>query len=58
MFSDLPVVQALAKELSHTLFPTSSASKLKVQVNFGKHVIVTGGHWKSEVMQWLKTRGF
>ncbi|KAH6918742.1 mitochondrial large subunit ribosomal protein-domain-containing protein [Coprinopsis sp. MPI-PUGE-AT-0042] len=49
----------LAKEISLSLFEpdTYEAQKLKVRTNH-QHVIVSGGRWKQEVLEWLKTKGF
>jgi len=53
-------ISALAKELSQSLFPSGSqeAFKMKIQSNFSKHVIISGGNWKNEVLEWLKKKGF
>ena len=53
-------IQALAKDLSRSLFEQDSdaASRLKIQINQSKHLIITGGRWKNEVLEWLKKEGF
>ncbi|PPQ78539.1 hypothetical protein CVT25_011811 [Psilocybe cyanescens] len=50
----------LARDLSESLFEkeTYEATRLKVQIAQNKHLIVSGGHWKNEVIEWLKSRGF
>ncbi|KAJ2916866.1 hypothetical protein MD484_g3560, partial [Candolleomyces efflorescens] len=49
----------LAEELASTLFsPTSrEAQRLKIKTNHN-HVVISGGRWKQEVVEWLKAKGF
>jgi len=51
---------ALAKDLSQTLFQPHSpeAVRMKVRVLRSRHLIITGGRWKHQVMQWLTQKGF
>ncbi|KAE9406786.1 hypothetical protein BT96DRAFT_208680 [Gymnopus androsaceus JB14] len=53
-------VQALAQEMSTSLFPSGSpeASKLKISINRSKHLIIQGGRWKHNVVDWLLQKGF
>ncbi|KAI6118759.1 mitochondrial large subunit ribosomal protein-domain-containing protein [Pisolithus croceorrhizus] len=52
--------QVLANELKASLFgPNSPATaKLGVRVHGRRHIIITGGRWKVDVMAWLASRGF
>ncbi|KDR81456.1 hypothetical protein GALMADRAFT_113774 [Galerina marginata CBS 339.88] len=53
-------VAALAKDLSHSLFEKESheASQLRIQISQSKHLIISGGRWKNDVLEWLKGKGF
>lgn len=53
-------LQALADDLARTLFPkgSSEAKRLAVQANNNRHLILTGGRWKNDVVRWLVQRGF
>ncbi|KAF8905982.1 mitochondrial large subunit ribosomal protein-domain-containing protein [Gymnopilus junonius] len=53
-------VDALGKDLTGSLFAEGSyeASRLNVQNSHSKHLIISGGRWKNEVIEWLKKRGF
>lgn len=53
-------LQDLAREMQAALFPpgTPEATRLAVATVRGRHVVLTGGHWKREVVQWLQSRGF
>jgi len=53
-------MQALAKDLSSSLFEHDSdaATRLKIQIKQSKHLEITGGRWKNEVLEWLKKGGF
>ncbi|KIM49280.1 hypothetical protein M413DRAFT_438461 [Hebeloma cylindrosporum] len=53
-------VSALAKDLSNSLFEQDSdaAARLKIQINQSKHLTITGGRWKNEVLEWLRREGF
>jgi large subunit ribosomal protein L49 len=52
--------KALAKELTETLFEKTSddAARLKIRIMRSRHLILTGGRWKNQVMEWLKAKGF
>ncbi|RDB21170.1 54S ribosomal protein img2, mitochondrial [Hypsizygus marmoreus] len=51
---------ALAKELSHTLFEKGSpeAARMKIEIVRSKNLVISGGHWKNDVVEWLKAKGF
>ncbi|RPD66007.1 hypothetical protein L226DRAFT_566489 [Lentinus tigrinus ALCF2SS1-7] len=51
---------ALADDLARTLFPagSSEAERIQVQTVHQKHVVISGGRWKSDVIRWLAQRGF
>lgn len=53
-------VQLLAKDLSTTLFERDSpeASRFKIEIVRSKNLILSGGHWKNDVIEWLKKKGF
>uniref|UniRef100_A0A8H8CNZ1 Large ribosomal subunit protein mL49 n=1 Tax=Psilocybe cubensis TaxID=181762 RepID=A0A8H8CNZ1_PSICU len=50
----------LARDISESLFEkdTYEASRLKVQITQNKHLILSGGHWKNHVIEWLRSKGF
>lgn len=52
--------QALADDLARTLFAagSSEAERIQVQTVHQRHVVVSGGRWKSDVIRWLVQRGF
>ncbi|KAL4065379.1 ribosomal protein L49/IMG2 [Scleroderma yunnanense] len=52
--------QALANELRSSLFKPDSpeAAKLRVRVHAQRHVVISGGRWKTDVMAWLADKGF
>ncbi|KIM57602.1 hypothetical protein SCLCIDRAFT_1219279 [Scleroderma citrinum Foug A] len=52
--------QALAHELRSSLFKPDSAeaARLRVRVHAQRHIIVSGGRWKTDVMAWLAGKGF
>ncbi|THV07894.1 hypothetical protein K435DRAFT_709018 [Dendrothele bispora CBS 962.96] len=51
---------ALAQDLSQSLFAsgTPESSKLKINVVRSKHLIISGGRWKNDVLEWLLRKGF
>ncbi|KAF5372941.1 hypothetical protein D9758_001677 [Tetrapyrgos nigripes] len=51
---------ALAKDISETLFPSNSpeAARLKINVVRSKHLVISGGQWKNNVLEWLMKKGF
>ncbi|KAH7929771.1 hypothetical protein BV22DRAFT_1102257 [Leucogyrophana mollusca] len=53
-------ITALANELQQSLFKHGSpeASRLKVETIGQRHLVLTGGRWKNDVMKWLMTKGF
>ncbi|KAI0374759.1 hypothetical protein BV20DRAFT_390580 [Pilatotrama ljubarskyi] len=53
-------VQALAQDLKKTLFPagSSEAERMRVETTNQRHVVLSGGRWKNEVVEWLVKRGF
>ncbi|KAF9001916.1 mitochondrial large subunit ribosomal protein-domain-containing protein [Cyathus striatus] len=50
----------LADELARTLFPrkTSEASRMKIEIVRSKNLVISGGRWKNQVVEWLKQKGF
>ncbi|KAI6043073.1 mitochondrial large subunit ribosomal protein-domain-containing protein [Pisolithus marmoratus] len=52
--------QVLANELKTSLFEPNSpaAARLGVRVHDQRHIIITGGRWKVDVMAWLASKGF
>ena len=52
--------QALADDLARSLFPEGSpdAARLKIQVNRNRHLTLSGGRWKPDVVRWLVSKGF
>ncbi|KAF8228938.1 hypothetical protein L208DRAFT_1289038 [Tricholoma matsutake] len=50
----------LAKDLANTLFRqnTPEASRLKIESIRSKNLVISGGRWKINVIEWLKERGF
>jgi large subunit ribosomal protein L49 len=53
-------VNALVKHLKQQLFEPGSeeAARLKIEVNQSKHLVITGGHWQKQVVEFLKQKGF
>lgn len=53
-------VEKLAADLQHSLFPADApeAARLRVAAVRSRHVVLTGGHYKKEVLEWLHARGF
>ncbi|KAF8078112.1 mitochondrial large subunit ribosomal protein-domain-containing protein [Lyophyllum atratum] len=53
-------VDALAKELSRNLFRKDSpeASRINVEIVRSKNLVITGGRWKNDVVEFLKEKGF
>ncbi|KAJ8093167.1 hypothetical protein PM082_020652 [Marasmius tenuissimus] len=51
--------EALAKDLSDSLFPRGSpeAQRLKVHTKRSRHVVIQGGQWKNQVVEWLAQKG-
>ena len=52
--------QHLARDLKQTLFQPDSpeAAKIKIDTVKNRHVVLSGGHYKEHVVQWLKAKGF
>lgn len=52
--------QVLANQLKASLFEPNSpaAARLGVRVHDQRHIIITGGRWKVDVMAWLLNKGF
>ncbi|KAF9458650.1 mitochondrial large subunit ribosomal protein-domain-containing protein [Collybia nuda] len=50
----------LAKDLSMSLFQqnSSEATRLKIEIVRSKNLIISGGHWKNDIMEWLQKKGF
>ncbi|EMD38487.1 hypothetical protein CERSUDRAFT_82754 [Gelatoporia subvermispora B] len=53
-------IDALATELRQGLFSpgTPEAERMKIQTIRSKHVVLSGGLWKNEVVRWLVKKGF
>ncbi|ESK97871.1 mitochondrial large ribosomal subunit [Moniliophthora roreri MCA 2997] len=53
-------IDALARDISSSLFPanTSEATKMRIHTIRSRHLVIQGGRWKNEVMDWLQKRGF
>ena len=50
----------LARDLRESLFDKDSAEsqRMKIDVLGGKTLVITGGHWRHHIMEWLKAKGF
>ncbi|KAH9854102.1 hypothetical protein C2E23DRAFT_884208 [Lenzites betulinus] len=53
-------VDALAHDLKTSLFPAGSheAERMRVETNRQRHVVLSGGRWKPDVLRWLAQHGF
>lgn len=53
-------VQSLAQDLKQSLFDAKSphAQRLAVKVQHQRHIILSGGRFKRDVMAWLTAKGF
>ncbi|CAA7267920.1 unnamed protein product [Cyclocybe aegerita] len=53
-------VSELARDLAQSLFPADSleASRFKIQISQSKHLVIAGGRWRDNVVEWLKEKGF
>ncbi|PPQ64021.1 hypothetical protein CVT24_009395 [Panaeolus cyanescens] len=53
-------VEALVKNMKQQLFEPGSeeASKLKIEISQSKHLVITGGRWQRQVVEFLKQKGF
>ncbi|PFH50061.1 hypothetical protein AMATHDRAFT_125960, partial [Amanita thiersii Skay4041] len=51
---------SLAKDLAYSLFEPNSPElqRIKVDIVRGKHLVITGGDWKHQIVDWLKKKGF
>lgn len=56
----MPFLQALVQQLSESLFAKDSpeALRMKVEIVRSKNLVITGGRWKNNVVEWLKEKGF
>ncbi|KAG2133865.1 ribosomal protein L49/IMG2 [Suillus cothurnatus] len=50
-------VNSLANDLKQSLF-SHQTSRLKVQVIGQRHLVISGGRWKNDVINWLTSKGF
>ncbi|KAF8797876.1 hypothetical protein BYT27DRAFT_6906483 [Phlegmacium glaucopus] len=52
--------EILAKDLENSLFANESKdrARIKIQTVRSKNLIISGGRWKNQVIEWLKERGF
>ncbi|EKM55523.1 uncharacterized protein PHACADRAFT_47657, partial [Phanerochaete carnosa HHB-10118-sp] len=50
----------LARDIRETLFQpgTPETERLKVNTVRGRHVVLSGGFWKTHVVEWLQSKGF
>ncbi|OCB84189.1 hypothetical protein A7U60_g8865 [Sanghuangporus baumii] len=53
-------IQSLRDDLASSLFPANSeqAARLKAEIARPDTLVVTGGRWKHDVMDWLRRKGF
>ncbi|KAG0705373.1 ribosomal protein L49/IMG2 [Suillus ampliporus] len=53
-------INSLANDIKHSLFKHDSpeANRLKVQVIAQRHLVLSGGRWKNDVISWLMSKGF
>ena len=53
-------LQALARDLAHSLFQPGSpeAARIKITTVRSKHLVLSGGLWKHELIRWLVSNGF
>ncbi|KAG1882962.1 ribosomal protein L49/IMG2 [Suillus subluteus] len=53
-------LNSLANDLKQSLFSHNSpeANRLKVQVIAQRHLVISGGRWKNDVINWLTSKGF
>ncbi|TFY63519.1 hypothetical protein EVG20_g6280 [Dentipellis fragilis] len=51
---------ALAEDLKASLFTHGSpeAERMKINIVRSKHLILSGGRWKHDIMGWLQKKGF
>ena len=52
--------QSLAEDLKQSLFDANSphAQRLTVKVQHQRHIVLSGGRFKRDVMAWLTAKGF
>ncbi|PCH38269.1 hypothetical protein WOLCODRAFT_130801 [Wolfiporia cocos MD-104 SS10] len=53
-------IDALAHDLAQTLHPPESpeATRMKIKSIKSKHLVLSGGRWKHDVIRWLVSKGF
>ncbi|KAI0336401.1 hypothetical protein GY45DRAFT_1238299 [Cubamyces sp. BRFM 1775] len=53
-------VDSLVQDLQTSLFPAGSAEaeRMKISTNRQRHLVLSGGRWKNDVIRWLVNRGF
>ncbi|KAI8998757.1 mitochondrial large subunit ribosomal protein-domain-containing protein [Trametes punicea] len=53
-------IEAFMEDLQKSLFPAGSdeAARLKISTTKRRHVALSGGRWKNDVVRWLTQRGF
>ncbi|KAL5511718.1 hypothetical protein ACEPAH_4936 [Sanghuangporus vaninii] len=53
-------IHSLRDDLASSLFPANSeqAARLKAEIARPDTLVVTGGRWKHDVMDWLRRQGF
>lgn len=53
----LSFIQSLAKDITQEFAGRPDAQRMKVLVK-PRQLVLQGGYWKTDVMQWLVERGF
>jgi len=50
----------LVRDIKETLFQpdTPEAERLRINTVRGRHVVLSGGYFKTQVVQWLQSKGF
>jgi len=53
-------VNALANDIKSSLFPAGSpeADRMRLEIVRQRHLVLRGGKWKNDVVDWLKEKGF
>ncbi|TFK42740.1 mitochondrial large subunit ribosomal protein-domain-containing protein [Crucibulum laeve] len=53
-------VATLARDMAKSLFPKDSedASRLNIEVVRATGLIISGGRWRNQVVEWLRQKGF
>ncbi|KAL6309016.1 mitochondrial large subunit ribosomal protein-domain-containing protein [Sparassis latifolia] len=53
-------IDALAMDLAQSLFAPGSPEALRLKIHSlrSKHLVLSGGRWKPDVVRWLLSKGF